>query len=203
MLASDRIRRSIAVEGVVQGVGFRPFVHGLASRLGLGGFVCNRAGGVLIEVEGENEALEQFLEEVRRGPPPLARIEEITWLESPPRGEERFHIEESTAAAGGAVRISPDVATCDQCLREMLDPADRRFRHPFLNCTNCGPRLTVVTGAPYDRERTTMARLELCPECSAEYHDPADRRFHAQPTSCPRCGPTLRALDARGAAGDE
>src|SRR5712671_595398 len=203
MLAGVRSRRSIAVEGVVQGVGFRPFVHGLASRLGLGGSVRNRAGGVLIEIEGESEALERFLEEMRRRPPPLARIEEITWLESPPRGEERFQIEESTAAAGGAVRISPDVATCDHCLREMLDPADRRFRHPFLNCTNCGPRLTVVTGAPYDRERTTMARFALCPDCSAECHDPSDRRFHAQPTCCPRCGPTLQPLDSRGAALDE
>jgi hydrogenase maturation protein HypF len=203
MLASVRARRSIAVEGVVQGVGFRPFVHGLASRLGLGGFVCNRAGGVLIEVEGESQALERFLEEVRQRPPPLARIEEITWLESPPRGEARFHIEESSAEPGGAVQISPDVATCEDCLREMLDPGDRRFRHPFLNCTNCGPRLTVVTGAPYDRERTTMARFALCPDCSAEYHDPSDRRFHAQPTCCPRCGPTLQPLDSRGAALDE
>src|SRR5258706_13657295 len=203
MFASVRARRSIAVEGVVQGVGFRPFVHGLASRLGLGGFVCNRAGGVLIEVEGESQALERFLEEVRQRPPPLARIEEITWVESPPRGEARFHIEESSAEPGGAVQISPDVATCEDCLREMLDPGDRRFRHPFLNCTNCGPRLTVVTGAPYDRERTTMARFALCPDCSAEYHDPSDRRFHAQPTCCPRCGPTLQPLDSRGAALDE
>jgi hydrogenase maturation protein HypF len=203
MLASTRTRRSIAIEGVVQGVGFRPFVHGVASRLGLAGFVCNRAGGVLIEIEGESEALERFLDEVRRHPPPLARIEEITCLEAPPRGESRFQIEESSAAAGGAVLVSPDVATCDDCLREMLDPGDRRFRHPFLNCTNCGPRLTVVTGAPYDRERTTMARFALCADCSAEYHDPRNRRFHAQPTCCPRCGPTLRALDSRGVAVDE
>src|SRR3979409_231906 len=153
MLASVRARRSIAVEGVVQGVGFRPFVHGLASRLGLGGFVGTRAGRGLIGCD--SEALEGFLEEVRQRPPPLARIEEITWLESPPRGEARFQIEESSAEPGGAVQISPDVATCEDCLREMLDPGDRRFRHPFLNCTNCGPRLTVVTGAPYDRERTT------------------------------------------------
>ena len=203
MLESVRTRRSIAIEGVVQGVGFRPFVHGLASRLGLGGFVCNRAGGVLIEVEGASEALERFLDEVRRRPPPLARIEEIAWREAAPRGESRFQIEESSAAAGGAVLVSPDVATCDDCVREMFDPGDRRFRHPFLNCTNCGPRLTVVTGAPYDRERTTMAGFALCPDCSAEYHDPGNRRFHAQPTCCPRCGPTLRALDSRGIAVDE
>jgi len=203
MLESVRTRRSIAIEGVVQGVGFRPFVHGLASRLGLGGFVCNRAGGVLIEVEGASEALERFLDEVRRRPPPLARIEEIAWREAAPRGESRFQIEESSAAAGGAVLVSPDVATCDDCVREMFDAGDRRFRHPFLNCTNCGPRLTVVTGAPYDRERTTMARFALCPDCSAEYHDPGNRRFHAQPTCCPRCGPTLRALDSRGIAVDE
>src|SRR5712664_3554846 len=203
MLESVRTRRSIAIGGVVQGVGFRPFVHRVASLLGFGGFVRNRAGGVLIEVEGESEALERFLDEVRRRPPPLARIEEISWLEATPRGESRFQIEESSAAAGGAVLVSPDVATCDDCVREMFDAGDRRFRHPFLNCTNCGPRLTVVTGAPYDRERTTMARFALCADCSAEYHDPGNRRFHAQPTCCPRCGPTLRALDARGIAVDE
>src|SRR5882724_7183249 len=202
MLSSVRMRRSIAVEGVVQGVGFRPFVHGLASRLGLAGSVRNRAGGVLIEVEGERAALEQFLEEVRLRPPALARVDEVICSEQSPRGDHAFRIEDSEPQGPGAVVISPDVATCDDCLRELRDPADRRFGYPFLNCTNCGPRLTIITGAPYDRARTTMAAFAMCPECRSEYDDPQNRRFHAQPTCCPRCGPALRMLDARGQAVD-
>src|SRR5438105_1199750 len=190
-------RRSIAVTGVVQGVGFRPFVHSLASRLGLAGFVRNRAGGVIIEVEGAADALDRFVIELRGRPPPLARIEELCCEDKQPRGEAGFRIDASESRPGGTVFISPDVATCPDCLRELDDPGDRRHRYPFLNCTNCGPRLTIVTGAPYDRERTTMAAFAMCARCRREYDDPRDRRFHAQPTCCPRCGPSLRVLDAR------
>jgi hydrogenase maturation protein HypF len=167
--------------------------------MGLGGYVCNRAGGVVIEVEGESAALERFVDEVRSRPPPLARIDELSWADHPPRGDSAFRIEESESGGSGAVLISPDVATCDDCRRELLDPQDRRYRYPFSNCTNCGPRLTIVTGAPYDRERTTMAAFRMCAECRAEYEDPRDRRFHAQPTCCPRCGPALRVIDRKGA----
>jgi hydrogenase maturation protein HypF len=194
---ADRERRAIAVSGVVQGVGFRPFVYGLALRLGVRGFVKNRLGGVIIEAEGDSSALDHFTAELKRGPP-LSRIEEVQWAAQPVRGETGFRIEESEAAGAGAVFISPDVATCDDCLREMFDPSDRRYRYPFLNCTNCGPRLTIVRGAPYDRERTTMAAFALCGDCRQEYDDPRDRRFHAQPIACPACGPRLRALDGKG-----
>jgi hydrogenase maturation protein HypF len=198
---ADRERRAIAVSGVVQGVGFRPFVYGLASRLGVRGFVRNRLGGVLIEAEGNSSALDRFTAELERGPP-LARIDELRWAAQPVRGETSFRIEESETGGASAVFISPDVATCDECLRELFDPADRRYRYPFLNCTNCGPRLTIVRGAPYDRERTTMAAFALCAKCRAEYEDPRDRRFHAQPVACAACGPRLRALDGRGDPAD-
>jgi hydrogenase maturation protein HypF len=191
-------RRAIVVRGIVQGVGFRPFVYGLATRLRLGGFVKNQTGSVLIEVEGKPPALDGFLAELADHPPPLALIEHLSWEGRPPRGEGGFRIETSEADAASQVFISPDVATCVECLAEVLDPLDRRHGYPFLNCTNCGPRLTVITGAPYDRRRTTMAAFPLCPACLAEYEDPRDRRFHAQPTACAGCGPHLQALDAAG-----
>jgi hydrogenase maturation protein HypF len=191
-------RRAITVRGIVQGVGFRPFVYNLAVRLHLGGFVKNQTGSLCIEVEGEPSALERFLAELARQPPPLAQIEHLSWEPRPARGEPRFRIEASDGAADTPVFISPDVATCADCWRELFDPAGRRFRYPFLNCTNCGPRLTIITGAPYDRPRTTMAGFAMCPACRAEYEDPTDRRFHAQPSACPACGPSLRLLDARG-----
>jgi hydrogenase maturation protein HypF len=186
-------RRAIHVHGVVQGVGFRPFVYGLACRLELGGFVQNRSGSVLIEAEGAADRLDLFLRQLANGPPPLARIEQISWQRLPPRGECHFRIEASETDAASAILISPDVTTCADCLAELFDPADRRYRYPFLNCTNCGPRLTIICGAPYDRERTTMACFAMCPACRAEYDDPANRRFHAQPTACPVCGPRLSA----------
>ena len=191
-------RRAIVIRGIVQGVGFRPFVHGLASRLRLHGFVRNQTGSVLIEVEGESPILDDFLAELAGHPPPLAQIDSLSWESSPPRGEDRFRIETSQADPSGQIFISPDVATCDDCVREMLDPSDRRFGYPFLNCTNCGPRLTIILGAPYDRSRTTMAAFPLCAACRAEYEDPANRRFHAQPTACAACGPRLQILTASG-----
>ena len=191
-------RRAILIRGIVQGVGFRPFVYNLAVRLGLGGFVKNQTGTVRIEAEGEAAVLERFLAELADRPPPLAQIERLSWERQPPRGERLFRIEASEADPAGAVFISPDVAVCRDCLAEMFDPADRRYGYPFLNCTNCGPRLTIITGAPYDRPRTTMAAFPMCDVCRAEYEDPTNRRFHAQPTACAACGPHLELRDAAG-----
>ena len=191
-------RRAIAISGIVQGVGFRPHIFRLALRLGLHGFIENLGGRVVIEIEGQPEALDRFLAELTSQPPPLARIDELRWSSRPPLGDRSFRIQSSEVDEAGPVFISPDIATCDDCLAELFDPGDRRYRYPFLNCTNCGPRLTIVTGAPYDRERTSMAAFAMCPACRAEYEDPTDRRFHAQPTACPACGPRLTYLDARG-----
>jgi hydrogenase maturation protein HypF len=194
-------RRAIAIHGVVQGVGFRPFVYGLAARLELHGFVRNRVGSVWIEVEGEPPILDQFLRELTTRPPPLARIAGLSWEPRPVVGDARFRIEASDGDSTGPVFISPDVATCADCLAELFEPADRRFRYPFLNCTNCGPRLTIIRGAPYDRQRTTMAEFAMCEACRAEYEDPGNRRFHAQPTCCPVCGPRLTLIGALGHSG--
>lgn len=191
-------RRAITIRGLVQGVGMRPFVHGLARCCALTGSVRNRLDGIRIEVEGEPPALERFLRELVGQPPPLARIDEVTWEALPVQGEREFQIEPSEIAGTGSIFIAPDAATCADCLAELFDPVDRRYRYPFLNCTNCGPRLTIVTGAPYDRQRTTMAGFTMCAACRAEYENPADRRFHAQPTCCPACGPSLRLLDGNG-----
>jgi hydrogenase maturation protein HypF len=191
-------RRAVEVRGIVQGVGFRPFVYHLATSLNLAGFVNNQTGTVRIEIEGEPAALDRFLAELAAHPPPLARVEHTSWEPLPLRGEAEFRIAPSEADAAAPIFISPDVAVCDDCLAEMSDPADRRFGYPFLNCTNCGPRLTIITGAPYDRASTTMAGFPMCPACWAEYDDPANRRFHAQPTACPACGPRLILRDASG-----
>jgi hydrogenase maturation protein HypF len=188
-------RRAFVVRGIVQGVGFRPFVFHLAARHHLAGFVKNQTGSVLIEVEGETPSLEQFAAELSHRPPPLAHIEDFSWHPLSPRGERGFRIELSEADPTSPVFISPDVAVCPDCLAELFDPADRRYRYPFLNCTNCGPRLTIITGAPYDRRRSTMTTFALCPACAAEYADPHNRRFHAQPTACATCGPRLELLD--------
>ncbi len=186
------------MEGIVQGVGFRPFVFGLASRLELRGFVKNHTGGVLIEVEGDVRSLDNFLAGLSHEAPPLARVHLLTWATQPLKGERLFRIESSETQAVGPIFISRDVATCEDCLAELFDPDDRRYYYPFLNCTNCGPRLTIVNGAPYDRTRTTMASFPMCPECRAEYENPRNRRFHAQPTCCPSCGPRLQVLDSQG-----
>lgn len=191
-----RIR--VTIEGVVQGVGFRPFVHSLARRLDLAGSVSNDGGGVTVEVEGTGAALERFLAALEREAPPLAQIERVTSSEVKPLGDRAFVIAPSRAGPERATLISPDVATCADCLRELFDPADRRFRHPFINCTNCGPRFTIIRDVPYDRAATTMAAFAMCADCAREYRDPADRRFHAQPVACPACGPQLVLLDAAG-----
>jgi len=187
---TDRSRRRLQVEGVVQGVGFRPFVYALARELGLAGSVGNTGAGVLIEVEGNAVALDEFARRLVASAPPLARVERITSVRAVCAGGTDFTIQDSQGGAGRTL-VSPDVATCPDCLAELADPADRRYRHPFISCTNCGPRFTIIVDLPYDRPATTMADLPLCQRCAAEYADPGDRRFHAQTVACPLCGPTL------------
>ncbi|MGH9107881.1 MAG: carbamoyltransferase HypF [Acidimicrobiales bacterium] len=185
------VRHRLRVTGVVQGVGFRPFVHSLAGRLELAGRVGNDSEGVLVEVEGPAGAVERFESLLVDEAPPLARIEAVECSAVDPLSEPGFRIE--TSRSTGAVRtfVSPDVAVCGECLAELFAPADRRYRYPFINCTNCGPRFTITVRLPYDRPNTTMAGFPLCPACAAEYQDPSDRRFHAQPVACQICGPHL------------
>ena len=197
-MAGGRRRVRVRVTGVVQGVGFRPFVYGLASELGLAGHVLNDTGGVLLEVEGAAPDVERFLDRLADEAPPLATVEEVRPGDVPVRDERGFEILESEDSAPPSALVSPDTATCRDCLEELFDPADRRHRYPFINCTNCGPRFTIVRGVPYDRPLTTMAGFEMCAPCRAEYEDPADRRFHAQPNACPDCGPSVRLVDASG-----
>jgi hydrogenase maturation protein HypF len=197
------VRRGVRVEGIVQGVGFRPFVHALATRLELSGLVGNDAAGVFIEIEGDDAAVARFLSAVEDDGPRLAVVERITVRPLPPTGETGFRI---VVSAGGGPRhalVSPDTATCADCLAEIFNPSDRRHRYAFTNCTNCGPRYSIVRDVPYDRPNTTMAGFAMCPDCEREYHDPADRRFHAQPTCCPACGPSLRLVGATGAGTDD
>jgi hydrogenase maturation protein HypF len=189
----------VRVEGVVQGVGFRPFVHATANELDLSGFVGNDAHGVFIEAEGPAAGLAGLVSRIQGHPPPLAKVDSIVTAELPERGERGFRIVESVAGSGRSVLISPDVATCADCLDELFDPDDRRYRYPFINCTNCGPRYTIVNDVPYDRAATTMAGFPMCAACAAEYHDPTDRRFHAQPVCCPGCGPRVQLVDRAGA----
>ena len=185
------IRRRLDVRGRVQGVGFRPFVYRLALEEGLAGMVGNDTRGVYIEAEGVPEAVDRFTARLRDELPPLARIASLETRETPPRHERAFRIVPSVTAGRHEAEIAPDIATCGDCLRELLHPADRRYRYPFINCTNCGPRYSIVLAVPYDRPNTTMARFRMCPACQAEYDDPANRRFHAQPNACPVCGPRL------------
>jgi len=185
------MRKAISVRGVVQGVGFRPFVYRLAHEHGLAGWVLNHSGGVEIEVEGPAAALVPFVRDLEAKAPPLARIESIEVADAPPAGYTTFEIRHSVAEEGRYQLISPDIATCPDCLRELLDPADRRYRYPFTNCTNCGPRFTIIADIPYDRPLTTMRDFLMCPQCQVEYDAPLDRRFHAQPNACPVCGPKV------------
>ncbi len=201
------IRNLIRVEGTVQGVGFRPFIYALAVRLGLAGYVANDEQGVIIEVEGAAPALAEFQTRLRSDAPIVACVERASATVIPPRGDTGFIIAGSRSNGPHRTLIAPDVAACGDCLREIFDPTNRRYRYPFTNCTNCGPRFTIVRDIPYDRQCTTMAGFAMCALCAREYHDPADRRFHAQPICCPDCGPRLRlvasprslAIDERGA----
>jgi hydrogenase maturation protein HypF len=191
----NRARRRLRVTGVVQGVGFRPFVYSLALDLHLAGLVGNDSAGVLIEVEGPPSALDAFQTRLTTDAPPLAFIETVTAEPCAPTGSADFVIVESQAAAAQRTFISPDVAICDDCLRELFDPTDRRYRYPFINCTNCGPRFTIIQQLPYDRPSTTMADFVMCPACRHEYENPRDRRFHAQPIACPVCGPRVEFVE--------
>ena len=189
-------RHHIHVDGVVQGVGFRPFIYGLATHAGLKGWVLNHSSGVDIEVQGSPEALIAFEYAITKEAPPLARIDCVVSETVPLEPEEdAFTIRQSKAGAGSSL-VSPDVRTCDDCLNELFDPTNRRYRYPFTNCTNCGPRYTIIQGLPYDRPMTTMRGFPLCADCKAEYFDPLDRRFHAQPNACPVCGPCVELVSS-------
>jgi hydrogenase maturation protein HypF len=196
MTVACRARLRVRVTGTVQGVGFRPYVYRLAGELSLGGYVLNDAHGVLLEVEGISAAVDEFLTRLGADAPPLAVLERVVAEEIEPGGERAFTIRESPRGEIPDAPVAPDTATCPDCLHELFDPTDRRFRYPFINCTNCGPRFTIVRGVPYDRPLTTMAGFTMCAACRAEYEDPSDRRFHAQPNACPACGPSLPLLDA-------
>ena len=190
--------RLIKVTGVVQGVGFRPFVYRQAKELGLSGGVRNTSGNVRIEVEGAKDSLDVFLTRLKTAAPPMARIEKIKQRAVKVKGWTGFVIQDSQTASDEYQLVSPDIAACKDCIREIFDPGDRRYRYPFTNCTNCGPRFTIIEDIPYDRAATTMRSFNMCPVCQQEYHDPADRRFHAQPNACPVCGPWLELVDADG-----
>lgn len=190
--------RIIRVKGIVQGVGFRPFVYRLALHHSIAGRVWNTATGVTIEAEGKHEKLESFQKELRQNYPPLAVITEITVEPAQANRYDGFRIVHSDAGESVDTLISPDIALCDDCLKELFDPQDRRYRYPFINCTNCGPRYTIIRELPYDRPNTSMAEFEMCVECQKEYDDPENRRFHAQPNACPDCGPTLSLVDNTG-----
>jgi hydrogenase maturation protein HypF len=185
------VRKQIRVHGIVQGVGFRPFVYNLAQSLRLTGYVLNSSAGVLIDVEGDPAQIERLQRELRENPPPLAQIEDIAVETLEPAGYRQFVIRESVDEPGQLAPVSPDVSTCADCLRDFQDPANRRFGYPFTNCTNCGPRYTITRMIPYDRPLTTMACFPMCEQCLREYEDPSNRRFHAQPNACPNCGPSL------------
>lgn len=184
-------RRRFTVTGVVQGVGFRPFVYRMATELDLVGLVGNDSASVFAEVQGSPDALDEFAHRLAADAPPLAQVTAVRVRSIPAVAESAFRIVTSEAGDGARTPIPPDIAVCDDCVRELFDPADRRYRHPFITCTNCGPRFTIIRDLPYDRPATTLADFPLCVRCAAEYHDPADRRFHAQPIACPQCGPSL------------
>jgi hydrogenase maturation protein HypF len=198
--ADTVVRQHFTVTGVVQGVGFRPFVYRLARELALAGFVGNDSGAVFLEVQGSAVRVSEFARRLRAEAPPLARIGSVRVTDlAPDHGYGNdFRIVASRTITGAATPIPPDIAVCDQCLGELFDPHNRRYRHPFVTCTNCGPRFTIITELPYDRPATTMSAFAMCERCAGEYHDPADRRFHAQPIACPDCGPSLRFRSQTG-----
>jgi len=192
------LRLKIIIRGAVQGVGFRPFIYRLASELGLKGWVINSSQGVFIEAEAGKNALNDLILRIEQEKPPLAHIQSLEFSFLDPIGYSTFEIRESEEEGEKTVLVLPDISTCDECMAEVWNPADRRFRYPFTNCTNCGPRFTIIETLPYDRPRTSMRIFPLCADCEKEYHNPLDRRFHAQPIACPRCGPHLQLLDSQG-----
>ena len=199
---TGRRRLRVCVHGVVQGVGFRPFVYASAASLGLSGSVRNDSSGAVIEVEGGTVQIDDFLTHLRDRPPPLAVLEAIETRDIPVVGGTGFTIADTSRSPTGRTLASPDVAMCAECAAEQRDPTNRRYRHAFINCTNCGPRFTIIASLPYDRASTTMAPFPMCADCAGEYHDPADRRFHAQPVCCPHCGPAMRYQDRDGGSAE-
>jgi hydrogenase maturation protein HypF len=199
------VRKRIHVSGIVQGVGFRPYVYRLAGEHGLSGHIANNAAGVVIEIQGADAAVAEFVRELPANAPPLALITDLQVAEIACGGGAGFTILPSEKSESVRTLILPDIATCGDCLRELFDPTDRRYLYPFINCTNCGPRFTIIRGLPYDRPQTSMSVFPMCARCLAEYEDPRNRRFHAQPNACPDCGPRVELLDRSGhaiAAGD-
>ena len=192
------IRQKLLVQGIVQGVGFRPFVYRLALQLNLKGWIANTAHGVEIQLEGEKKILTRFLEKLKESAPPLSQITDIQSETIPVLNDTEFVIRSSFSSDERTTLISPDIGICEDCLDELFDPDDRRYRYPFINCTNCGPRFTIIQDIPYDRPKTTMSEFQMCPDCLAEYEDPENRRFHAQPNACPVCGPRVFLTDGEG-----
>ncbi|MEA2506836.1 MAG: hydrogenase maturation protein HypF [Actinomycetota bacterium] len=197
-MAPETVRKRLRVRGTVQGVGFRPYVYRLATQLGLTGYVLNDPGGVLIEIEGAEAVAADFAVRLTSSPPPLSMLTGVESEDLAPQGSAAFEILASENRGPLDAPISADAATCAACVAEIFDPAERRYRYAFTNCTDCGPRYTIATAIPYDRPNTTMSSFSMCPECRAEYDDPSDRRFHAQPIACPRCGPRLKLVSPRG-----
>lgn len=193
-----KIGTIVVLKGIVQGVGFRPWVYRVARLHNLKGWVLNSREGLIIHLEGKKDRIDAFVREVKENPPPLAKIESIGIKTAEPMGYQDFIIKESKEDADKVTLISPDIAVCHECLKEVFDPKDRRFRYPFTNCTNCGPRMSIIIDTPYDRLRTSMRKFKLCEECRREYEDPLDRRFHAQPNACPECGPSVILLNSKG-----
>ena len=191
-------RIHIVIRGVVQGVGFRPFIYKLANELNLSGYVLNKSYGVFIEVEGNEKVLRNFLFRIETEKPKLSVITSLEYSFLDPIGYSKFEIRESEENDDVSALILPDIAVCDDCLREMFDPNDRRYLYPFINCTNCGPRFSIIESLPYDRPNTSMKTFKMCDKCKEEYENPSDRRFHAQPTACPDCGPQLFLWDKKG-----
>ena len=198
MTASALIRLQITCRGTVQGVGFRPAIHRIATSLGLAGWVINDPQVATMEIEGRADVVDAFLERLSDELPPLARLDTIERRTLDPLGEEGFEVRTSTLGRREGALVPPDAVLCEDCRREMEDESDRRFHYPFTTCTNCGPRFTLVHTLPYDRERTSMQCFPLCPDCEREYTDPSDRRFHAEPVACPACGPRLWLADEAG-----
>ncbi len=201
--AGTAVRTRVRVQGTVQGVGFRPFVYRIAHEEGLVGYVLNDEHGVLLEIEGEAPAVHRSISRLSSDAPPLASVDRIVCEPLAPTGAQGFQIRASERSGSADALVTPDSATCPDCLRELFALGDRRFRYPFINCTNCGPRFTIVQGVPYDRPLTTMSGFAMCAACRSEYEDPADRRFHAQPNACPACGPAVTLLEPGGRRVDD
>ena len=191
-------RRQIQISGIVQGVGFRPFVYNLALRLGIHGFVLNDASGVIIEAQGDKKTLDDFLRCLKKERPTLSRIDKITTTNISLANKQGFEVLHSIASKDATTLIPTDIAMCAACEAELFDPSNRRFGYPFINCTNCGPRYSITKKLPYDRKNTSMSKFKMCEECAKEYVNPSDRRFHAQPIGCPNCGPKLELTDDEG-----